>query len=82
MSHGLAGACSEKASEAPAEDHLDDQPVGGMGEAEADAKVDLPARVHVEVNHGVDLLLLLAGRVEVPDNSEEERARARQENDT
>jgi hypothetical protein len=38
-------------SEAAPENHLDDQSVAIVGETDADAEVDLPTRIHVEVDH-------------------------------
>src|SRR5258705_5147610 len=54
-------------SETAAEDHLDDEPIGGSGETGAHPEVELPARVHVEGLNRVELMLLLGGGGKVAD---------------
>src|SRR5438270_9270155 len=57
-------------AEAAAQDHLDQQAVGRMGDADGDAEVELPGGSQVEVERRHDLLLLLGERVEAGERPE------------
>src|SRR6266853_3348402 len=61
---GLGDARAYYLMKAAADDRLEDEVVGGAGQAEADAGVELPFRRDVQVDRGEDLLLALSRRVE------------------
>ncbi len=55
--------------EAAPEDSFDDEVVGGGGDTDADAEVDLPLGRDVEVSDGEELVLLIVGRRAVEDRA-------------
>lgn len=56
--------------EAVAEDHFGDEMVGRVRNADAKAEIDFPARIHVKVDSGENLVLLLAGGKKVRGGTE------------
>src|SRR5881296_2811733 len=55
--------------ESVAEDHLDDQAVGGGREPDPHTGIELPLGPEVQVDHGEDLVLLLPEPVESGDRT-------------
>src|ERR1700674_3866578 len=67
--HTLLFAVIVGPGEAPPEDALDNQMIGGSGCADADSEVELPLRPQIEVNRRNELLLLLVEWIEDRDRS-------------